>query len=111
MDLNDDALRIPRKLQFSISRLLVSVAIFAVAIVLFQRASALNAHAFASMRGPVVISVPALINQWVASSLMFGGIAVLPYGQKGFILGTIAAAICVPLLLIAFLFVRAGGNI
>lgn len=100
-----------RKTPFSLRRLLVAVAVLAIAIAMFQRASASIVHALATMRGPVIISIPALLYQWLALSLTIGGIAVLPYGRKGLVLGLVVAGICIPLLVLAFHYVRAGGNL
>ncbi len=99
------------KLQFSIQRVLAAIAVFSIALALFHRAVTLNACAFATIQGPVVISIPALTHQWVASSITVGGIAVIPFGWKGFLLGSLIGGVCVPLLLTFLLYVRAGGNL
>ena len=97
--------------QFSIQRALLAIAIFAIAIALFQHAADLNVQSLATKRGPVAISIPALLIEWLASSIMVGGIAVIPFGRRGLVLGSLVGGACFPLLLIANCCVRAGGNI
>lgn len=101
---------IPKR-QFSILRLLLAITVFAMVLALFRHAEVLNTHAFATRRGPVVISFPALILQWVASSITVGGVALIPYGRKGFVLGSLVGGVCISLLLIAFFVIRAGSSL
>ncbi|MFO0924987.1 MAG: hypothetical protein U0905_21180 [Pirellulales bacterium] len=96
-------------MRFSIQRLLYAMAIFAVVIVCFRRASVMSAHAMETMGGPVRISVPAVMLQWLAASLTVGGIAMTAFGRKGLLVGTVLALILIPISLLTIAFILAGN--
>ena len=98
-----------RRMQFSIRRLLCAIAVFAIAIVCFQRAAVLSAHALETMRGAIPISGPAVLLQWLASSLAIGGIATIAFGRKGLLIGTGLTFVLIPVCLLIAAFIRSGN--